>query len=79
MLVTTLLAVSFSLIRTSGFPREPAESWQFNCFWAGLYLLAGTIGGSAGYLAGAKRGAAIGAVVLVFFLWVVFMGLPVIY
>jgi hypothetical protein len=50
LLVTTLLAVSFSLIRTSHFPDEPTEIWQLVCFWAGALLLISTVSSAAGHL-----------------------------
>jgi hypothetical protein len=72
LLVATLLAISFSLIRTcmSHYPDEP-EDWQWICFCVGVHLLVCTVGGAAGYLVGARRGAKIGVALSVPLLWVV--------
>jgi hypothetical protein len=82
LLVTTLLAISFSLIRTCTlhYPDEP-EDWQWICFCVGVHLLVCTVGGAVGYLVGARRGAAFGAALFVLLSWVVsiVVSLPVIY
>ena len=75
LLVTTLLAISFSLIRASHWPDEPAEIWQAICFQEGVLLLVCTAGGAAGYLVGAVRGALIGVALtaLLTLLWFLLM------
>ena len=60
LLVTTLLAIAFSLLRAA-FVYEPLRELSLIC---GILLLVCTIGGSFGYLLGARRGAIIGVAVL---------------
>jgi hypothetical protein len=67
LLVTTLLAISFSLIRAS-FVYEHVRELSLIC---GIHLLVITIGGAFGYLLGAVRGTIIGAAVSLALFWAV--------
>jgi hypothetical protein len=79
LLVTTLLAVSFSLIRTSRFFADgPNSEQELGCWIVGIHLLLGTVGGAAGFLlSGNTKGATIGVISAALLFWaylLVFVG-----
>jgi len=73
LVVTTMLAISFSLIRTGLHSDWWGKSYGGYvcpaCLVVGVYLLAGTLGGSIGFLVAARKGAVFGTAGFLVLFW----------